>query len=367
MKAGGRRIDRAHVKAVLKIPDEVEKLIEKQVEAFNFSLDYIENHYKMGESDLIVRFQKGKVGILKGQENFKDKAIVGARCRFISEIVEKAHEEHGVLGGLDLVIPMCFSDKSNAAMQHIPCLAFSKEAYSNNILIPSLNNLGSYPEFEYVDMEDLPLFHKHDKMCFAGSVTNIACDGYGIQENQRLKVAEMAAYSPDHFYCDVIMPPGFDEEEWGEVKKDIFSAFPALKGSKVFKDVESRTALATQFRYKYQVCVDGHVSSWARLPWQLKSNSVVLKIRNRFKDYIEWYYPLLENGTHFLEMDIDSLMDVYVHLREEPEQQMSLCENASAFVDKYISVEMGKNVFLYTLLLLNEKQTLILKDLGEDK
>lgn len=331
----------------------IKQIIEDQTANFHqFSPLYIINHYKCGPSDLILRFYKGTVGIIKGEDLFENKEIVNVRCSAISVIMQKALQKNPELvNQIDVVVPFCFSDHSDSQFQHIPALTFCKERSSNNILIPSYMNLIGYPELETVRNVDRPLFHKQDKMCFAGSLTNVYWNGKGIEHNDRLKLAAIAQNNPDKMVCGLIIPPRHDLDEWGKIRsmtKDLFNV-----------DIEDRNekmSIDEQLKYKFQLCADGHVSAWSRLPWQMASNSVVIKIRNRYWDFVEWFYYLMVPGKHLVEVDIDDLMDFYDFIVREPYYQQALCDNATDFFNTYINVELAQDILVETLVELTKKQ-----------
>ncbi len=349
--------------AELRISDEIADIVHEQVNRFNFSPMYILDHYRLGESDLILRFKQDKVGILKNME-LMSRNLIDVRCKILSTIIVDLYKKYpGIMNKLDVVMPICLSDLNDKIMRHIPCLTFSKHRSSNNILIPSINNLGYYKEYEYVDMLDRPLFHKIDQMCVAASLTNIYWNGKGIEHNQRLQVGELAATNPTAFFCRIMKPPKFGDEEWVEVCDKVKDSYPNLYSSECFVHEEDRVDMSTQLKYKFQLCMDGHTCAWARLPWQLKSNSVTMKIRKPHADYVEWFYYLLRPGKEFLEVDMDDLEDVYEYIRHEPEHQLDISNAASSFVDKYLNNDLAQRIFLYTLLCLGKKQTIHLGDL----
>ena len=370
MKYESKITDPELIREKLGIPHEVAKIVKHQVSFFNgFSLNYIHDHYKLGPTDLIMRFQGNKIGVVKNQEVMSASRVVEVRCQLLLQIIEQDLYPRfgGLMDDLDLVIPFCFSDKSGSPLQHIPAMVFSKERYSNNILIPSINNLGSYKEYEYIDNTDKPLFHKHDKMCFAGSLTNIYWNGHGIEHNQRLQIGELAAENPDDFHCRVMKPPKFGDEEWSTVCGEVESNFPLLYHNGIFVEEEEKMSLQEQLSYKFQLCIDGHTCAWARLPWQMRSNSVPIKIRNPQDDFVEWFYYLLDPSKHFLEVDLHRLVEAYEYIKREPERQLEISNAGKEFVDKYLNNDLGQRIFLYTLLLLNQKQTVTLSDIEPPK
>jgi len=334
------------------VSPEIYKLVERQVDQFkNFTSGHVMNRYPLGGSDLIVRFKGHETQILKNIELFQEKQIVNARCRLLASYLEDAAKIYPQIQDLDLIIPVCFSDTSDAPLQDIPCLVFSKTAFSNNILIPSPNNLVGHWEVETVNAFDSPIQDKTEMMCFVGSFTGNLED---LANNIRLKLAAQASNSPNYF-CRLIRPPNMEEERFANVLVESKKLYPELSDDIILND-EKKMGLIDQLEYKYQICVDGHTCAWARLPWQMKANCVPIKIRNHRHNWQEWFYPLLQPNKHFLEVDISEVDMAYDYLNNNPQACRDISEAGKAFVDKYCGPKLALDVFVQTLLLLNEKQ-----------
>lgn len=62
-----------------------------------------------------------------------------------------------------------------------------------------------------------------------------------------------------------------------------------------------------QLQYRYILSLDGNSASWGRVNWGMFSSSVVLKAKS---DQKLWYYQLLQDHVHFLEVDESTLENV---------------------------------------------------------
>jgi len=301
---------------------------------------------------------------LKNQEAFDRSFLVRTRCQAIALVLNKMYPEYEeIMSDLDLIIPFSFSDQATSPRQSIPSLTFCKEPGSNNILIPSINNLVGFAEFEHVGMYDVPLLHKSDKMCFAGSLTNIHWNGKGIKHNQRLQIADMAS-TRENLFARIVPPKEYDDDDFKKVYDEVTTVFPSLADSDSFREKPERVSMEDQLKnYRFHLCIDGHVCAWARLPWHLLANVVPIKIRNPDFDFMEWYYPLLNKSRHFLEVDMDQIDEVYEWLKNDVEAQLDISRAGREFVETYISTDLGQRIFLWTLLLMSEKQQLFLKEL----
>jgi len=350
---------------ILEIPEEIDALCRSQVSSFKgYSAYDIEENYKFGTNDILVRFQQGKMANLKNFDSFESSKLVNVRCKAIASMMDTLHKRFPeIMEDLDLIIPFSFSDMSTAPRQRIPSLTFSKEQSSNNILVPSVNNLVGYAEMEHVAMYDTPLLHKKDEACFVGSLTNIHWNGKGMASNQRLQLAAYSKGPECPFFARIIPPKDFNEERFNEIYKEVCEHFPSLADGNEVYFQDKRIELREQLQYKFQLCVDGHVCAWARLPWQLGSNSVPIKIRNPDFKFMEWYYPLLDFGKDCVEINMDQLPEVLEWLKDDPEEQLAISERGKSFIDKYINGELGQRILLWTILLLSDKQQLYLQEL----
>ena len=305
------------------VPDEVFDLVDRQTEFFrDLTADYIINNYELGKSDLIVRFEKGNVQIIKNEELFQNKHLVNVRMSQIANLFQKKLMKHPVLRDIDVIVPFCLSDSTEPQMQKIPCLTFCKKAHSNNILIPSLNALSGYWEISSVDFFDHPLHQKIDKMCFAGSLTGNTTEP---RYNSRLKVAAQASKNPEKYFCKVFRPPLTDKEQFQRTIDRCKEHYGIYEQSPISDEVllnsEEGVGIPEQLKYKFQICADGHVATWSRLPWQMSANCIPLKIRNSQDTWVEWFYPLLDCSKHVLEFDIEDIDEVYEYLLSDPHKR----------------------------------------------
>ena len=145
-----------HARKILGIPKNIHDIVMQQTSSFrNFSPTYILNHYKITEdSDMVVGFHGGDVSISKNKELFEKRQLAEHRITITAMIMEKLKEKYPELvKDLNLLVPMCIGDMSDNKLQHIPCLAYSKNSFSNAILIPNLQE-----SFEYQNKEDKAVY-----------------------------------------------------------------------------------------------------------------------------------------------------------------------------------------------------------------
>lgn len=108
----------------------------------------------------------------------------------------------------------------------------------------------------------------------------------------------------------------------------------------------NRLSLKEQLIYKYQLCIDGHGTSFNRFPWQLKSNSLVFKIDSNL---IEWYYPFIESC--YIKCNIDNIIEKKKYYDNHINEALKIINNANVFADKFFNENMIKK---YTTLLLEK-------------
>ena len=344
----------------MSLPTEVRQILKDETSSFkNYTTQYILENYELGPSDMILRFFGGEVQVLKKTES--DRRLLEVRSQLLALMLKGYDEKHpGKLKDLDVVIPVCLSDTSDRPLQEIPCLVFSKTSFSNNILIPSVNNLAYDIEIQTVNGLDSPTHKKEKSLCFVGSLTGNTSDD--IENNVRVQLLEkLIEWEDDHRFMKLIRPPKMEngQERFEQTILDISKRLPNQGIDNIKKYVvnsEERVGIADQLKHRYQLCVDGHTCAWARLPWQMQSNCVPIKIRNKRHDWKEWFYYLLNPCKHFLEVDIEDLSIAYEYLKNNPQAENDIVQAGKDFVSKYYSLDFAQEVLIETLILLNNKQ-----------
>lgn len=333
-------------------------IVRSEIGQFNFTANYIFENYKLGPLDLILRIYKSEdmpapqVEILAGQESFQSKYIVEVRTRQFTSFVEETFTKYPFDGTLDIIIPVCFCDTvEHRQLQHIPCLTFSKTAYSNNILMPSINQMTKLWELDHVDLYDTPFSKKRKAVCFAGSFTGNMSE---LDKNQRLEFLNKF-YKKAGYTCYLTRPPKLDEDSFSTTLQKIKDYYPDFPDDAILNE-EKRISIQDQLMYAYQICIDGHTCSWARMVWQLYANVVPIKIRNRYHSWKEWYYPLLDFSKHCLEIDISETEQVIDYLKNNPDESQTIVDNGKEFAKKFLSRDTSFFYMQSLLLELNKRQ-----------
>lgn len=100
------------------------------------------------------------------------------------------------------------------------------------------------------------------------------------------------------------------------------------------------------FEYKYQINIDGTVSSY-RLPYLLAGNSVIFKQESNF---IEHFYKDMEPNIHYIPIkrDLSDLVEKINWARDNDEAVREVIKNARTFARDHL---MPKNIYCYYFLL----------------
>lgn len=118
-------------------------------------------------------------------------------------------------------------------------------------------------------------------------------------------------------------------------------------------NLRSWVALNQQASHKYIVDVDGQTFS-TRFSSLLSSQSLVLK---QASPYTEWYYPVFEAGTHYIELDRDlsDLEEKVQWVREHDDVALAIAAAGRQQLEDYLSFD---DALCYIHLLLNEYKDL---------
>lgn len=225
---------------------------------------------------------------------------------------------------------------SNSYLQHNGIdykntLVFSKSKKDRkSILLPDFYHMQNYgPMFALIDHGVFG--DKEDKIAFYGSSTGYRFDP---EQNERIKAC---CWSLDkkHF-------TDFHITNMVQIPREKLAAC-TLPLSKIMHEPIHPLNL---LKYKFCLDIPGNTCSWDRVPFILKSQSLLLKMPC---EDMCFYYPILQHGTHFLNVDYDNMYDTYLHCINNPRECEHLIKNANAFAKQYLS---GNIAAMYTLQLI---------------
>lgn len=96
-----------------------------------------------------------------------------------------------------------------------------------------------------------------------------------------------------------------------------------------------------QYKYRYLLSADGNTASWDRVPWVMKSKSLLFKHES---NQVLYYYPLMLDGSHFVEVHKNSMLKNFMFYENNPAQANNIIFNANTFVDTHLK---PTNAILY--------------------
>lgn len=222
-----------------------------------------------------------------------------------------------------------FGDRLDRDMAHAPVLSSCRrEGTTGQLLVPDfefLRGRGALEREVDAAIARYPWDEKAKVAFWRGVTTGegFATAEFRVAPRMRLVLASLAA--PDL----------------------VDARFTALKqgaeNNPELQDPRYRAAVvspAESLRFRYLVDVDGNSSSWSRLVWLLRSNSAVLKQRSPF---LQWYYPWLVPGRHFLPLapDFTDLPDVVRSLRDRDADARAIADAGRAFALEHLSPLAG--------------------------
>ncbi len=160
---------------------------------------------------------------------------------------------------------------------------------------------------------------------FVGSSTGC---GITIDDNQRLKLADLSLKYPNHVEAGIT---NFNQR----LKKYMNKYLDLINPNDFnFKQVKKKTKKEIS-EYKYIIVVDGHVSAF-RLSYELASKSVVLLVES---EYVIWFQHLLKPYDNFIPInsDLSNLIDVINWCRENDQKCKKIAINAYNLYHKYLT------------------------------
>jgi len=100
-----------------------------------------------------------------------------------------------------------------------------------------------------------------------------------------------------------------------------------------------------QYKYKFLLSIDGNTCSYDRLCWIMKSNSLLFKYPS---NDILWYYPLILENTHFVDVNEDNIRKKMTFYMNNPAIANHIVKNANTFVKNFTT---PVNTMLYSTYL----------------
>ena len=197
-----------------------------------------------------------------------------------------------------------------------------------------------------------PWENKFDKAFWRGSITTalslnrlwIQNDYFNnyTQEERDLAFPRLSLVILSQFYPNYIDALFSNETSIDWLEKYFLNSWKKLIPHLDLKDISKKeyVKIFDTIQYKYLISVDGMGSAWGRVPWILKSNSVLLKHKS---NKVQWFYNDLKEGVHYKEIPLnlfdDGLLKLVDYLRVHDDEAKQIADNGTKFFNAHFSLE----------------------------
>ena len=209
----------------------------------------------------------------------------------------------------------------NNKKDYTDCLTFAKFKTDNHVvLLPDAYMIGNWGNQQVVDT--VPFEKKKSKICWYGTTTGARTP----LQNHRIK---MCLWSLDkRNICDFYIT----KIAQMDVKK-------VLEDIPHFKDIYKSHQVSPdeQMQYRYHLSMDGNTSGWNI--WEYKTKSLVFKQKSK---EMLWYYPLLQNNVHMVEVDLDNMIDKFKYYENNVKEANYITTCANVFANTFFNPETCK-------------------------
>lgn len=227
-----------------------------------------------------------------------------------------------------------------------PVFLFSKKLAEAGILIPDVQCLDAVIRFERLATQGAQKF-PWDKKLSKGFWRGAVRGGLPLTINQLKKTPR----------CQLVMLSNHFPKELDA----FFSSNTNIKKFRPFINennlVKTYASIEEHLEYKYQILIDGNVSSWGRGLWQLLSNCTIFKVNS---SYIQWYYQALKPYEHFIPIESDSsnLIEKIKWAKINDTTCIKIAQNATKFAQNNLKYS---DMLYYIYLILNEFEKITAK------
>jgi len=276
--------------------------------ALNESLNYNPEVLPDGKSIIEIMIVDGVPSLTSGPgDDFSN------RGNTVFEFIKKTIETYNFKGSRRLIIGV-----EDTYVNGLGIMVFSKNKKSQkNTMIPDLYAMGEY-HGSLNSIDEKQLSEKHTMGIFAGASTGHTDPKY----NERILFSN-SAIGNSHVKSYITSIVQMEESK-------IEGNFPS------YRDFTSDSISENeQKNYKYVISIDGNTTSWDRIPWVFRSNSILLKKRS---DDVNWYYSFMKEDEHYLGFD-DLQEAEHVIKNTSLGFLEKINENSKKFVNSYLTLE----------------------------
>jgi hypothetical protein len=237
----------------------------------------------------------------------------------------------GLSGYYNIELHDTYSYLSNG-LDYNGCLTWCRRKTDNNVvLLPDLYHLCNYQDKLLEIADDNTWTAKNDMIGFWGTTTGSRKPSL----NQRINTCLWALDHPDKTDFKITKVAQM-------TLSDITNEVPSF--SKIYKSSGYVTP-DDMFKYKFLLDIPGNTCSWDRVPMIMKSKSLLFKMPCQDMCF---YYPLMHNKTHFVEVDENTMLKMQTYYLNNPKEADFIIQNANHFANEFFT---GVNANVYTVAL----------------
>ena len=165
-------------------------------------------------------------------------------------------------------------------------------------------------------VDNMEFDKKQNNIVFCGGTTG----NTNPRLNQRLQLCEWSTRNRD--FTDFRITNVVQMRE--DVVRSVYANFDDMQGKPLPQQAQCIN--------KYILSIDGNTACWDRLMWIANSKSVAMKYQSK---EILWYYPLFQEGVHYVSVDKNTLKQQFMYCQSNPNHMKWMISNANAFALNY--------------------------------
>lgn len=178
------------------------------------------------------------------------------------------------------------------------------------VLLPDSYMMGNWGNQLNNISDNLPWESKQSKIIWKGTTTG----NTNPKLNQRIKTCLWGLTKPDI-------------TEFNITNIAQMSVESVLESVPNFRDIYGQPMNQNeQMKFRYHLSMDGNTCNWSVWPYCTKS--LVFKYKS---PEMLWYYPIMQNKTHFVEVDIKNMEDQFQYYENNQKEAEFIIKNANEF------------------------------------
>lgn len=199
----------------------------------------------------------------------------------------------------------------NNGLDYSNVFTFAKfKDHKGPVLLPDIYQLGNYGNTLAFD-DRITWDKKEDKVIFRGGTTG----NRDPLHNKRIDICNWALNKPELYDFKITNIVQMDAQH-------VANCIPKLSNI-----LAPAMPIEEQLKYKYIFCIDGNTCKFDC--WPYKTNSVILKYESK---EMLWYYPMMIDRFHFMNVDKTNMESTINHLNTNPVEAQIMSINARRFV-----------------------------------